>query len=660
MFCHSGQYLSGIIQPPTSFESENREALPSFIDYALPNIIVWNPIMEFQSLLCNDCLKCTQCNKMLSVGYWNDGMTRHTQPRLLHDVDDVVLLVTAVYVCEEKHKILGHDERILSMLADQITLPFILLHQTGFTMRFVEMCQSLCQAGMNFHSLEGVIGNMRWKKFEEKTQMFRQFADAHRRLHACEERQCVIPSFETSMFYKFLPSDDLISKCFVSKFMQDEQYYRREIMSTDTGEELSFDHTFKVAANIGYLRQDNKWVCQYDSVFLVFNSLGNIVSWQFTKSTGFDRVKTLLEHIHRRSQSQNHSIKVIYIDNCCLWRAKIQAIFGDQIKVLLDVFHAFQRVSKTIPKRHPFHAACLQDLRLVFRLPGDYGDKRTKPTPKPDELLNNLDKFSNKWCDVTFHGHKIFTDSTKLEIEKLKVHARKGCLSDIAVGGGTNRNEAFHRYVNTFFHKSRIGILLSYCLMMTIVHQYNTRNRDSRKSIFKPLKKFEPNGTSDEPIGIVNSGQAILHDQSWHQEQSDNETIDTSTIFDILQASLSQLSICRTLKSKADTASSLWKYIPYSQMLPSSLSLTQSHDSDIASQKSKTSNHYEILEFCFTSSIRRWELLFHISSHCFSEWWQGVTECDFIPRIDNVSTNYSSRLKITSSYSPRVARHLQT
>ena len=73
--------------------------------------------------------------------------------------------------------------------------------------------------------------------------------------------------------------------------MENEQYFKREIQCVDTGEELSFDHTFKIATNIGFLRDDNKWVCQYDSVFLVFNAQGKIISWQFTKGTGFDHVK---------------------------------------------------------------------------------------------------------------------------------------------------------------------------------------------------------------------------------------------------------------------------------------------------------------------------------------------------------------------------------
>ena len=159
-------------------------------------------------------------------------------------------------------------------------------------------------------------------------------------------------------------------------------------------------------------------------------------------------------------------------------------------------------------------------------------------------------------------------------------------MSDIAVGCGTNRNEAFHRYVNTFFHESRIGILLSYALMMTIVHQYNTRNRDSRKSIFKPLKRDECNGMNDEPIGIAKPTEAFS-DQSWQQDQSGSDAVDTTIILNILQASLSQLFICKTLKSKTDTASSLWKYIPYSQMLPSHQLINHSDESDVACHKAR-------------------------------------------------------------------------
>ena len=95
----------------------------------------------------------------MGIRYWNDGSSRYNQPRIIHDVDDFVLLVSSVYVCDGGHKLLAHDERVLKLLPKD-TIPFILLHQTGFTIRFVELCQSLCQTGMNFHSLQGVIGHV--------------------------------------------------------------------------------------------------------------------------------------------------------------------------------------------------------------------------------------------------------------------------------------------------------------------------------------------------------------------------------------------------------------------------------------------------------------------------------------------------------------------
>ena len=61
-------------------------------------------------------------------------------------------------------------------------------------------------------------------------------------------------------------------------------------------------------------------------------------------------------------------------------------MFGDSLKVYLDLFHAVKRVSDKIPKRHPLRQECVEDLRMVFRDPTDQGVKRTKETPSPDVL----------------------------------------------------------------------------------------------------------------------------------------------------------------------------------------------------------------------------------------------------------------------------------
>ena len=53
------------------------------------------------------------------------------------------------------------------------------------------------------------------------------------------------------------------------------------------------------------------------------------------------------------------------------------------------------------------------------------------------QLIQNLDSFVQKWKGITHNGQHILTQESIVEIDKLKVHASKGCLCGISVGGGT-------------------------------------------------------------------------------------------------------------------------------------------------------------------------------------------------------------------------------
>lgn len=154
---------------------------------------------------------------------------------------------------------------------------------------------------------------------------------------------------------------------------------------------ISFDHTFKIASNIGFLRQDGRWIPEYDAVFLVLNKYGQVVIWQLTKGTSFALVRPLLQDLMERSRNQ---IKTIYIDDCCKLRAKIKAVFGTAVSVKLDLFHAVQRVTKTISKKHAFAQQCVQEFCLVFRYEGDNGQKRLLETPSPETICH---LFVRKW-----------------------------------------------------------------------------------------------------------------------------------------------------------------------------------------------------------------------------------------------------------------------
>ena len=59
---------------------------------------------------------------------------------------------------------------------------------------------------------------------------------------------------------------------------------------------ISIDHTFKAAANVGF-KKDDKWIKQYDSLFIAMNECGNVKGFLFTMGTGFDNVEDLMKKI---------------------------------------------------------------------------------------------------------------------------------------------------------------------------------------------------------------------------------------------------------------------------------------------------------------------------------------------------------------------------
>jgi hypothetical protein len=62
-------------------------------------------------------------------------------------------------------------------------------------------------------------------------------------------------------------------------------------------------------------------------------------------------------------------------------RKQLHSIFGSDVPVYLDLFHAISRVTRCIPKQHPFSARCIKDFAEIFRQPGDNKGNRKLPTP---------------------------------------------------------------------------------------------------------------------------------------------------------------------------------------------------------------------------------------------------------------------------------------
>lgn len=139
-------------------------------------------------------------------------------------------LVSAVYVCDNGHKIIAHNPRVLKMIPCASMIPFVLLHQTGFTREFVDLVSSLCSSGMNFHSLELTVKRMRWEDYLKRKSMYQCAVDISKKLRDETIKYPVFLEFENDRA-NYIPSNDIIAKCFLSRFLQDEAYYRHRVFT---------------------------------------------------------------------------------------------------------------------------------------------------------------------------------------------------------------------------------------------------------------------------------------------------------------------------------------------------------------------------------------------------------------------------------------------
>lgn len=76
--------------------------------------MLWHPLVQLPS--CFEILKLCPvdgCNGILNLHGWTSGSTTGTQPRILHDINHIVLLVGALYRCDGKisHTVYSTDPR---------------------------------------------------------------------------------------------------------------------------------------------------------------------------------------------------------------------------------------------------------------------------------------------------------------------------------------------------------------------------------------------------------------------------------------------------------------------------------------------------------------------------------------------------------------------
>ena len=433
------------------------------------------------------------------------------------------------------------------------------------------MVRSLISKGKSISTVEGVLKGSRKDIYYRKL------------LCASVNPNIKFLSFEDTIAGKINPGGELLLSSFLNVFWKNEVFYRRRLHEITINQDwICCDHMFKSAMNIGMYQQktgsQTKWVKQFKALFLVLNDVGQTLTWRLVQDTSYDSLGELLLEIKERLIKQGKELREVYVDDCCKSRKKIQNIFGDDILVKLDIFHAVQRITKKVSKRHAFFHDFISSLKLVFRSSSDLGINRGQSTPDPKILEKNINMFVQRWTGVkSDNGNTILTTAIIQEVNKLKAHIRNGCLSDIKPGRGTNRDESFHRSLNSFMKYSKIGTELAYALLTTTIDDHNERREaNDRKSFleYMTMQQMTHQGNLqqiyvDTPkFGLTNtkSNQDMnINDYTLEENTEDTEDIFThDQLIEVLNKAKELYDAVVTINSKGMTTSVFnARYFPF-------------------------------------------------------------------------------------------------
>lgn len=164
------------------------------------------------------------------------------------------------------------------------------------------------------------------------------------------------------------------------------------------------------------------------------NEIGQVLTYKLTKGTAISKVEDILKNLKHRFDKQKASCNTIFVDDCCKVRSKLQQIFP-HMSVKLDLFHAIQRVTTKVPKGKWQYlcSSFIDDFKMIFGADADQGEIREMEIPDEHTIKSNLEHLTERWKDVNYdNSETVLNENVLQEIENLKVHIERGCLSKIS------------------------------------------------------------------------------------------------------------------------------------------------------------------------------------------------------------------------------------
>ena len=116
--------------------------------------------------------------------------------------------------------------------------------------------------------------------------------------------------------------------------------------------------------------------------------------------------------------------------------------------------------------------------------------------------MDNINNFLKTWKNISHGNQAVLTVAAMKEIENLKKHVTKGCLSYIPVGCGSERNENLHKCLQQAASKGRIGVALAVALLTSFLYKWNekqaAKSKGKKPKVLPPITSRKAGLLTDE------------------------------------------------------------------------------------------------------------------------------------------------------------------
>lgn len=302
----SGRF-DNIILPPRNGESVE--------DFLLPKIFIWCPIDHYRVVI-----MCPEHGCALKAGGFTDEVEKKSprNPRIAYDIQGNVLIIQRHYICCHKgisHRYLSASGAIMERIPHLYSIgcfPLVMFHRSACTKELVDFLETGLLQGVNFIKICEGIAALNFNDYQRRMKCF-SYASSSQTLSKTMDLN---ERFYTSELYSF-PSNFKLTDIFLSEFQRKQTFYESEMVKCALGTSaISCDHTFKISKFVGASRGcDNTFVKQFQNLFIVLNDRREIIGWRLTRTTAFEEIRELLEHV--KDIIGEPVLKLVIVDDCC-------------------------------------------------------------------------------------------------------------------------------------------------------------------------------------------------------------------------------------------------------------------------------------------------------------------------------------------------------